>query len=236
MWVVFNQHEERRAVAVLALDEVLRRAEDLVVDRLHPLLGQRARCPRCAACRRARSARPRVGSSSSVAQRVDDAARPEALVEAREVLRRRPVGHLRLLLGVEVVEVAEELVEAVDGRQELVQVAEVVLAELPGGVAERLEQLGDRDVLGLQPDVGARHPDLAQPGPVHALAGDERRPPRGAALLAVGVGEAHPLVGDAVDVRRAVAHQAVAVAAQVGDPDVVAPDHQDVRVLGVGHG
>ena len=36
---------------------------------------------------------------------------------------------------VEVIEVAEELVEAVDGGQELVPVAEVVLAELAGGVA-----------------------------------------------------------------------------------------------------
>ena len=49
----------------------------------------------------------------------------------------RVVRVLRLLLGVQVVEVAEELVEAVGGRQELVLVAEVVLAELAGGVAER---------------------------------------------------------------------------------------------------
>ena len=92
----------------------------------------------------------------------------------------RPAGsrQLRLLLGVEVVEVAEELVEAVDGRQELVQVAEVVLAELAGGVAERLEQLGDRRVLGLQADVGAGDADLAQAGAEDALPGDERRAPR----------------------------------------------------------
>jgi hypothetical protein len=40
----------------------------------------------------------------------------------------------------------------VHGRQEPVLVAEVVLAELTGRVAERLEQIGDRRVLGLQPD------------------------------------------------------------------------------------
>ena len=57
---------------------------------------------------------------------------------------------LRLLLGVEVVEVAEELVEAVDRGQVLVAVAEVVLAELAGRVAERLEQFGDGRVLLLQ--------------------------------------------------------------------------------------
>ena len=64
----------------------------------------------------------------------------------------RVVGQLRLFLGVQVVEVAEELVEAVHRRQVLVAIAEVVLAELAGGVAERLEQLGDRRVLGLQAD------------------------------------------------------------------------------------
>ena len=38
-------------------------------------------------------------------------------------------------LGVEVIEVAEELVESVHRRQVFIEVAEVVLAELPGGVA-----------------------------------------------------------------------------------------------------
>src|SRR5665809_6787 len=71
-------------------------------------------------------------------------------------------------------------------------------------------------------DIGLRagETDLAQPGPVDALPGDERRPAGGAALLAVGVREAHPLVGDPVDVRGAIPHQPVAVAAEVRDPDV----------------
>ena len=43
----------------------------------------------------------------------------------------RVVGILGVLLGVQVVEVPEELVEAVHRRQERVPVAEVVLAELP---------------------------------------------------------------------------------------------------------
>ena len=45
------------------------------------------------------------------------------------------VGGMRgVLHRVEVIEVAEELVEAVDGGQELVEIAQVVLAELPRGV------------------------------------------------------------------------------------------------------
>ena len=146
---------------------------------------------------------------------MDHAARAEVLAEVRELLLGRVVVLLGLLLGVEVVEVAEELVEAVHGRQELVLVAEVVLAELAGGVALRLERGGDRRVLGPQADVGAGHADLGQAGAVRVLAGDERRATGGAALLAVVVGEPDALGGDAVDVGGAVAHQPVAVAAQV---------------------
>ena len=74
---------------------------------------------------------------------LEHAARAELRLERRVL---RIVGMLRLLLGVEVIEVAEELVEAVHRRQVLVAVAEMVLAELAGGVAERLQRLGDGDV------------------------------------------------------------------------------------------
>ena len=66
----------------------------------------------------------------SVAQRMDHVARADLVLE-----RGRVVGCGRVLHRVEVIEVAEELVEPVHGRQVLVQVAEVVLAELAGGVA-----------------------------------------------------------------------------------------------------
>ena len=62
------------------------------------------------------------------------------------------------------VEVAEELVEAVHRRQELVAVAEMVLAELAGGVALRLEQLGEGRVLLGQSILGARQADLEEAG------------------------------------------------------------------------
>ena len=62
----------------------------------------------------------------------------------------RVVGVARVFHGVEVVEVAEELVEAVDGRQELVLVAEMVLAELTGGIALGLQRRGDGHRFGGQ--------------------------------------------------------------------------------------
>ena len=161
----------------------------------------------------------------------DHPARAELLLERRAL---RVVGVLRLLLGVQVVEVAEELLEAVVGRQHLVAVAEVVLAELAGDVAERAEQPGDRRVLDLHALGRAGQADLGQPGADRRLAGDEGGAAGGAALLAVPVGEERALLGDAVDVGRAVAHHAVVVGADVELADVVAPDDQDVRLRGAG--
>ena len=163
---------------------------------------------------------------------VDDAAGRETLAEVRVVVGGRVVRQLRFLLRVQVVEVAEELVEAVSRRQVLVQVAQMVLAEMSGRVAERLEQLGNRRIFSLEPDVGTRHAHLAQAGAEDALTGDERRAAGRAGLLAIGVGEAHPFFRDPVDVGRSVAHQPIAVAAEVRDADVVSPDHEDVRLGG----
>jgi hypothetical protein len=125
-----HPHEERRARRVLPLDEVLGRRRRLVVDRLHPLPCQRTRVldPLPAHAPPARL----LGRVVLVRRpRVDDTARPELLPVLREVLLGRIVLHLRLLLGVQVIKVAIELVEAVHGRQVLVEVAQVVLAEMP---------------------------------------------------------------------------------------------------------
>ena len=126
------------------------------------------------------------------------------------------------------VEVAEEFVEAVHRRQELVAVAQVVLAELAGRIALRLQQFGDRRILGRQALGRARQADLEQAGADRRLSGDEGGAAGGAALLAVVVGEDRAFVGDAVDVGRAVAHHAAVVGADVPVADVVAQDDQDV--------
>ena len=131
--------EERLAGLGLALDEVDRRASEVsssIVSIRFLVSGPVSSivCLPTGPSAAARSGRP-VGGLAA-----EHAARAELLLELRVA---RVGALLRLLLGVEVVEVAEELVEAVDGRQVLVAVAEVVLAELAGGVAERLEQLGD---------------------------------------------------------------------------------------------
>ena len=88
---------------------------------------------------------------------------------------------------------------------------------------------------GLQAEVRAGQADLGQAGADRRLPGDERRAAGGAALLAVPVGEVRTLLGDAVDVRGAIPHDAVVVRADVEPADVVAPDDQNVRLVGLRH-
>ena len=63
------------------------------------------------------------------------------------------------------------------------------------------------------------------------LTGDEGRSSSRAALLRVVVGEHHAFAGDAVDIRRAVPHQAERIGTDVRLADVVAEDDKDVRLL-----
>ncbi len=189
--MVFSHTKNGVSLLLRVGHEPQRLGQDLLVDRLHALLGER---PGVIDLLGAVVLRPRVQHTS----------RAEPLPELRELLFVRVVRELRLLLGVEVVEVAEELVEPMGGGQELVPVAEVVLPELAGDVAALLQRGGDRRVLGAEPDVRARHADLGQTGAHRVLAGDERSPTGGAALFAVVVGEPDALRGDAVDVGGAV--------------------------------
>ena len=120
MRVEFHHRKNGLSAFLRSLHEVERLGVDLLVDRLHALARQRAG----------------VGDRA-VGKAVDHAARAELLLELGAL---RVVGVLGLFFGVQVVEIAEELVEAVVGRQHLVAVAEVVLAELAGHVALRAQQ------------------------------------------------------------------------------------------------
>src|SRR6266851_751 len=141
------------------------------------------------------------------------------------------VGEFRFLFRIQVIEVAEELVESVHGRQELIAIAEMVLAKLTGGVTERLEQFGDGRVVRLKSENGAGQSDFGQAGAERVLPGDEGCATGSAALLAVPVGEFDAFLGDAVDVRSLVAHHAIAVATDIPVADVIAPQDQKIRLL-----
>ena len=143
----------------------------------------------------------------------------------------RVVEPVRVRHRVQVVQVAEELVEAVHRRQVLVQVAQVVLAELAGCIAKRLQHGGQRDRLGGHTDIGSGLADGGQTRAEGQLAGDEIGAPGGAARLGVIVGESHAVLGELVEVRRLARHDALVIGADVEPADVVAHDDEDVRLV-----
>ena len=88
--------------------------EELLVDRLHALLGQRAGV--LDSLLADTSVMGMLGGIVLIGRPgVQDSPWPESLFEVRESLRVRVIGVLRLLFGIQVIEVAEELVEAVHG-------------------------------------------------------------------------------------------------------------------------
>src|SRR6516164_2641598 len=125
---------------------------------------------------------------------------------------------------------AEEFVEAVDRRQVLVQIAEMVLAELSGGVAERLQHGSQRACLVRTTDIGAGLAHRGQSGAQWQLAGNKISAAGGAARLGVIIGEAHAVGGELVEVRRLARHDALMVGADVEPADIVAHDDENVRL------
>ena len=153
--VEFHHRKNGLSACLGPLQEIEGPRGDLIVDRLHALDGQRAGVLNVA-----------------IGRGFDHAARSELLLELRVL---RIVRMLGFLLGVEVVEIAEELVKAVVGRQHLVQVAQMILAVLRGHVALVLQQSGDGRVLYGDAFLCPRQTDLEQAGTQRTLAGDERR-------------------------------------------------------------
>ncbi len=207
--------EERLVVLHLLINELVGGGVNLLVDRRHPRHVERA------------GVLDRL-TAFAVAVAVENT--PGTVFLAEFGILGIVIG-LGFFLGVEVIEVAEKFVEAVDRRQVRVAVAEVILAELAGGIALTFEQVGNRRGPGGDALRRTRHPDRQQAGPERVLAEDERRSTGGATLLTVKVGQERPFPGDPIDVRRLVTHHAVAISADVVDTDIVAPDHQDIRLL-----
>ena len=151
---------------------------DFLVDRFHAFRGQRTGV---------------LDGLAALAVRlaVEHAAGTILLFELRIF---RVVVGLRFFFGIQVVKVAEELVEPVQRGQVLVLIAKVVLAELAGRVTLLLEEVGDgrrpvRDAVR-----AARHADGQQARTERMLPEDERCAARGATLLRVGISEQRPFL------------------------------------------
>ena len=129
---------------------------------------------------------------------------------------------------IEVIQVAEELVEPVHRGEELVFVAEMVFAELARGVTHRPQHRGDGRRLRRQADRRAGLAHGRHAGADRQLAGDEVGAACRAARLGVVVGEQHALSSNLVEVRRAACHHAAVVGADVPHANVVTHDDDNV--------
>src|SRR6266480_7722793 len=107
----------------------------------------------------------------------------------------------RIFHCVEVIEVAEEFIEAVDSGQEFIQIAEVVLPELAGRIALRFERGSDGASLCRYTDFGTRLADRGHASANRKFAHDEVCATRRATCLGVIVGEQHSLLSYIVVVR-----------------------------------
>ena len=129
--------EERLAVLFGLVDEIDGQVADFVIHCLHPFGIERAGVLNLlfADLAPARHLRRVVRGRGPAMNHV---ARADLI---QQVLR--VVGMRRVFHRIEVIEIAKEFVESVDGRQELIEIAEMVLAELAGSVALRFERGGD---------------------------------------------------------------------------------------------
>src|SRR5438552_15960573 len=95
----------------------------------------------------------------------------------------------RIFHRIEVIEVTKEFIEAVDGGQELIEIAQMIFAELAGGVALRFERGGNRASLSWYADLGTRLTDRGHAGADGQFAHDEVRATRRATRLSVVIGK-----------------------------------------------
>ena len=110
-------------------------------------------------------------------------------------------------------------------------IAQVVLAELARGIAEIMQEFGERRRAGPQIGRAARQlrRDHARAQRIHAR--EERIAPRRAALHGDIVREHRAFTADAVDVGRLAHHQAAMVDARLHPADVVAHDEENIGLI-----
>src|SRR4029079_16460895 len=225
-WI--EPQEERLVVGLVLVDELQGKVANFVIYGFHPLGIKRSSIldPLFADLA---PARIHGGIIHVGRPRVDHVARTD---DAQQLLR--VTGVRGIFHRIEVIEVAEELVEAVHRRKEFILVAKVILAKLTGGVTHSFQRGGDRHRLRGYAYGSAGLADRGHAGAYWQLTGDEVRPACRAARLGVVVGKQHAFCGELVEVRRPPRHQAAVVGADIPHADVVTHDDDDVRPL-AGH-
>src|SRR6476646_3562891 len=95
----------------------------------------------------------------------------------------------RVFHRVEVIKITKELIKPMNSGQELIEIAQVVFAELAGGIALRFERRCDRASLCRYTDLGTSLADRGHAGADRQLAHDEVGATRRAASLSVVIGK-----------------------------------------------
>ena len=157
---------------------------------------------------------------------MDHVARTKLRLERRVI---RPIRVGCVFHRVQMVEPAPIFIKPLHCRQKPILVAQMILAELPGRVAKRLEHGGQRRIFGAQPDRVARQTNRVHPRAHRKLPGDKGRPTRGTARLCIVVGQPHTLGGKLVEIGRLDALDPLMIARQAGPAHIIGHDHQNIR-------
>ena len=239
--------DEERLVCLLrvvAVEEIDDLGRDFLVDGPRAIQRQRPFVLACGVLLRAvaglapddRARRGQAGSRLGIdcARHLRQAGDRCVLARRRDALHQRglvDVDETYPLHGVEVIQVAPVFLEAVRGRQCFKMIAEVILAELAGRVAEVQQELGDRRRARAQPGRTAWQLRRDHAGAQRVHAGEEGIAPGGAALLGVIRHEDCALVADTIDVGRLAHHETAVIDGRLHPADVVTHDEQDVGFL-----
>ena len=138
----------------------------------------------------------------------------------------------RIFHRIQVIQIPKKLIEAVNSRQELVQVAQMILAELTGRVAHGLKRCGNGHSLFWYTDRRARLADGGHACANWQFTSNEVGPSRRTACFGVVVGETHPLSGELVEVGCTTGHHTLMISTDVKPADVIAHDDNDIRFFG----
>src|SRR5262249_12760415 len=132
---------------------------------------------------------------------------------------------------IEVIEIPEELIEAVQRRQELIEVAQMVLAELAGGVTHGFQHGGNSRRGIRHADRRASLTDSSQSSADREFAGDEVRTTRRAARFGIIIGTSDRLRRQPIEVGGSTSNYSWIVDADVCPADVVPHDEDNVGPL-----
>src|SRR4029077_5723988 len=110
-------------------------------------------------------------------------------------------------------------------------IAKVILAELAGGIAQIVQELGEGRRAGRQIRNGARQLRQHHPRAVRMHSGEEGRAPGRAARLGVVSHEYAAFLRDAIYAWCFPDHQAAMIAARLHPADIIAHDEQDICFL-----